>query len=150
MTVLVWLIGILLGLSSSGPEAAPDEEPAEPSPPAATEAFPADLGPVRTQEQIEDRFLTRTPIPACDVVQTDTGGQTEPTSYDCLQQAADAGEGAELVFVTPQDPGVVLTYYRVSPGGPLEVFVDRREIGDPDWVYVRCPVPDDIRTTTCR
>ncbi|MFD1946311.1 hypothetical protein [Nocardioides aestuarii] len=148
MSVLVWLLVALLRLSGSGPATAPDDV-APPEPPAAAEAFPDDLGPVRTQAQIEQRFLTRSPIAACDLAVTGGSAAPRPGSFDCLQAAADAGDEAELIVTSELPDGRYAVYYRVNPGGPLEIFVDRREAAGKDWDYRRCPLPDDISTSTC-
>ncbi len=150
MSLLVWLLAILFRFSSVAPADDMAAEPVEPPAPVSSEPFPADLGPVRTQAAIEDRFLSRSPIAACGVVRTGASGESRPEDYACLQQAADAGAPAELIVSSQQPDGTVLVYYRVNPGGPLEIFVDRRQAEDrPAWIYRRCPVPDDIRSATC-
>jgi len=150
MDVIALLLMLWLGLfSATGPaEVGEPPEPTATTPPASEEPFPAGLGPLRTPAEIEQRFLTRYPIAACDVLHLPLGSPelAEPATYRCLQDAADAGEGAELVVLsTDVDGAPAAVYLRVNPEGPMEVFVDRREgQRGPGWQYQRCRVPEEI------
>lgn len=153
MNIIVVLLMLFLGIfSSSGADPtgeirAPTATPA----PAAADPFPDGLGPLRTDRQIEQRFLTRYPLPACDFV--DTGASTEvgPGFYDCLQEAVDAGDGAELIIASILPGGArAYVYYRTNPDGPLEIFVDLRADGSGrDWDYQRCRPSENIAEETC-
>lgn len=158
MNVIVVLLMVFLGIfSSSGPAA--EESPGEPSATASPtgagsesdDPFPDDLGPLRGDRAIEHRFLTRYPLPTCDIVDTGTSVNPGPGSYDCLQEAADAGDGAELVIATIRPGGdQAYVYYRVNPGGPLEIFVDLRDDGQGrDWDYQRCRPSENIAEEPC-
>lgn len=150
MNIIALLLMLWLGLfSATGPvDGAEAPEPSATTPPAEAEPFPGGLGPLRTQAEIEQRFLTRYPIAACDLVETEVGDPVlaDPATYGCLQAAADAGDGAELVIVSTDADGEPATVYlRVNPDGPMEVFADRREgTRGPGWQYQRCPVPEEI------
>jgi hypothetical protein len=150
MNIIALLLMLWLGLfSTTGPvDGAEVPEPSATTPPAEAEPFPSGLGPLRTQAEIEQRFLTRYPIAACDLVEAEVGDPVlaDPTTYGCLQAAADTGDGAELVIVSTDADGEPATVYlRVNPDGPMEVFADRREgTRGPGWQYQRCPVPEEI------
>jgi hypothetical protein len=156
MNVIVVLLMVFLGVfSSSGTTS--DEPPGEPSattPPTGAEPpsddpFPDDLGPLRGDRAIEQRFLTRYPLPTCDFVDTGDSANPEPGSYDCLQEAVEAGEGAELVIATMRPGGdQAYVYYRTNPDGPLEIFVDLQGDGR-DWDYVRCRPSENIAEEPC-
>ncbi len=151
MTIIVVVLMLFLGIfSSSGPD--PAEEFSEPTAtPAPTDPFPDDLGPLRGDRAIEQRFLTRSPLPACDFVDMGESLDVAPGSYDCLQEAVDAGAGAELIFASIL-PGSdqAYVYYRANPGGPLEIFVDRRTGGSGrDWDYQRCRPSENIVEEAC-
>lgn len=151
MNIIVVLLMLVVGIfSPSGPDPAGDtDEPTATSAPA--DPFPDDLGPLRGDRAIEQRFLTRHPLPACDYVDLGESLDVVPGDYDCLQEAVDAGDGAELVFASilpGGDPAYV--YYRANPGGPLEIFVDRRAGGsDRDWDYQRCRPSENIAEEAC-
>lgn len=153
MNIIVVLLMLFLGIfSSSGADpsgelSAPTATPA----PAAADPFPDDLGPLRGDRAIEQRFLTRYPLPTCDFVDTGTSMNPEPGSYDCLQEAADAGDGAELVLATILPAGDrAYVYYRANPGGPLEIFVDLKDDGEGrDWDYQRCRPSTNIAEEPC-
>lgn len=158
MNVIVVLLMLFFGVFSSfGPSS--DEGSGEPSvaaPPPRPEAptddpFPADLGPLRGDRAIEQRFLTRYPLPTCDFVDTGASVNPEPGSYDCLQEAVDAGEGAELVIATIRPGGEqTYVYYRTNPDGPLEIFVDLQNDGQGrGWDYVRCQPSENIAEEPC-
>ena len=154
MNIIALLLMLWLGLfSATGPvdgavDNAEAPEPSATTPPAEAEPFPTDLGPVRTQAEIEQRFLTRYPVAACDLVEAEVGSPAlaDPATYGCLQAAADSGEGAELLILSTDADGEPATVYlRVNPDGPMEVFADRREGSrGPGWQYQRCAVPEEI------
>jgi hypothetical protein len=155
MSLITWLIALVLGLTSSSGATDAEQPPAPTAtePPASAEPFPADLGPLRTRAEIEQRFLTRSPIAACDVVSAEVGDPAlgDPSTFDCLRGAVDTEDGAELVVLSSDVDGQpAAVYLRVNPGGPMEVFVDRRDgESGPAWQYQRCPVPAEI-TGPCR
>lgn len=158
MNIIVVLLMLLVGLRSSFGVTV-DEDPAvQPAPIAAaaepatsTEPFPDDLGPLRGDRAIEQRFLTRYPLPACDFVDSGPSMDPGPGSYDCLQEAVDAGDGAELIIASILPGGdQAYVYYRTNPDGPLEIFVDLRADGSGrDWDYQRCRPSENIAEETC-
>ncbi len=156
MNVIALLMMLWLAVFSS---TGPVQEPGvgvEPPVPSSTTSPGADVpaeGPPG-EVAIEQRFLTRSPIPVCGYVQASSGSDprlTDPASFDCLRKAVEAGEGAELVGVVSDDRGTsVSTYLRVAPDGPLEVYVDRRASSrGPSWSYERCPVPATFTLDGC-
>lgn len=158
MNLIVVLLMLALGVfSSTGP--APAEETGKPSgttPPTRAEPptddpFPDGLGHLRGDRAIEQRFLNRYPLPTCDFLDTGTSVDPEPRTYDCLQQAVEAGEGAELVIATIRPGGdQAFVYYRTNPRGPLEIFVDLRADGrGRDWDYLRCRPSENIAEEPC-
>ncbi len=156
MNVIVVLLMLFFGVFSSVgavDEAFGDsatEEPTRVEPPS-DDPFPDDLGPLRGDRAIEDRFLTRYPLPTCDFVDTGSSMNPAPGSYDCLQQAVEAGDGAELVIATIRPGGdQAYVYYRTNPDGPLEIFVDLRDDGrGRDWDYLRCRPSENIAEEPC-
>ena len=151
MNIIVVLLMLVVGIfSSSGPD--PVGEFAEPTAtPAPMDPFPEDLGPLRGDRAIEQRFLTRSPLPACDFVDLGESLDVAPGSYDCLQEAVEAGDGAELIIASILPGGdQAYVYYRTNPDGPLEIFVDRRAGGSGrDWDYQRCRPSENIAEEAC-
>lgn len=153
MNVIVVLLLVALGVFSGF--AAPTEEGAgevETTPsPVSDQPFPDDLGPLLTDEAIEQRFLTRTPIEACAFVDLGDSMRPEPVAFTCLQEAVDAGEGAELILATIRPGGdQAYVYYRHNPDGPLEVFVDlRADERGRDWDYLRCRPSENLAEEPC-
>lgn len=156
MTIIVVLLTVFFGVfSGSGPDA--EVEPPAPTgtttPDASTEPFPDGLGPLRGDEAIEQRFLTRYPLPTCDFVYLPVRATVEQRreALSCLQAAADAGEGAELVAAPLADDRVSrYVYYRANPDGPLEIFTDlRADDARRQWDYRRCEPSPDIAEEPC-
>ncbi len=153
MNIIVVLLMLFLGIfSPSGPDPAGElDEPSAASTPTPDDAFPDDLGPLRGDQAIEQRFLTRSPLPACDFIDTGESMDPGPGAYDCLQEAVEAGDGAELIIASilpGGDPAYV--YYRTNPDGPLEIFVDLRAVeNDRHWDYQRCRPSENIAEEAC-
>jgi hypothetical protein len=164
MSVLIWLFLLLFGLG--GFMSADDyavgsdvEEMPAASAPAMPEAtpengfvdpFPDDLGVPTTNQQIQDRFATRWPLPSCGFVDlsTDVGED----GWQCLQAAVGGKEGAELVVLDFADDMPMRTStYRVNPDGPMEIFVDVSQVPGtaPTWEYRQCRPSQDLRTEPC-
>lgn len=162
MNLIVWLLVVYLGLFSafgSGSGSAEAESDAvEPPPPSATErpdATPDSNAAPRGQSGIEQRFLSRVPLPTCGMVtEQEQPGQAPPDQvWGCLQDAADTGGGAELIRVTSTVEGdLIYTYYRVSPEDGLEMYTDARQdrFGGADWDYRRCRPSADLRRAPCQ
>lgn len=172
MSWILWLLFLLFGFGSffgvsesmeaeegSGSADAPGQIEIEPSEPSETteptqengfaDPFPDDLGVPRTQQEIQERFMSRWPVPSCGVV--DLASDTGEQSWPCLQSAVGSKEGAELVVLDLDGEGPMTTMYRVNPDGPMEIFVDTSEVpgSKPTWEYRQCQPSTDIRTEPC-
>lgn len=137
---LVFGFGSFLGGSSSTVT-----EEAVPEPSAA--ASPVSPSSVQLPPKlVRSMFKAREELRSCGTLTSDSRGED---AWACLQDAADAGEGAELVRRATTDEGDPITsYYRVSYG-ELEIFTDNSLDafrGDPAWTYDVCQVPDDVRS----
>lgn len=160
MNVIAVLLLVWLRLTSSFGDVVEDfagddaqERPTDPPTSAVEEAFPADLGVPGTDGEIEHRFLSRTPLPTCGMVQvTDAALQGPGVAYDWRCLAAARADGAEsLVVLTATAGDPVYTYYRLNPHGPMEIFIDRRADPDADtgWLYRQCEPAPDLRDRPC-
>jgi hypothetical protein len=160
MSVLIWFLLVVLGFGAFGSVGSAEtgsavEEPPVPSstqlPSSLSDPFPDDLPFPSTNAEIQERYATRSPLPACGFVEitTDDGGDQADEAWSCLQGAVGDDVGAELLVFDYGDP-MSTTTYRVNPDGPLEIFVDAAVTGaKPAWQYRQCQPSDDLRTEPC-
>lgn len=167
MSVLFWLLLLLFGFGGFGGFSSADDhavgsEVEEVPAPSATEKpevtpengfadpFPDDLGVPTTNQQIQDRFANRWPLPSCGFVDLSTDAGED--GWQCLQAAVGGREGAELVVLDfADDMPMRTTTYRVNPDGPMEIFVDVSQVPGtaPTWEYRQCQPSQDLRTEPC-
>jgi len=161
MSVLIWFLLVVLGFGAFGSVGGPEAEPGVEAPPVPSstempsdpsDPFPDDLPLPSTNAEIQERYATRSPLPACGFVEitTDDGGDRADEAWSCLQDAVGGETGAELMVFDFGDP-MSTTTYRVNPDGPVEVFVDTAEVPGtkPAWQYRQCRPSDDLRTEPC-
>jgi hypothetical protein len=70
----------------------------------------------------------------------------------CLREALRLGEGAELSLSYPTVEGdTIRTYYRLTPQGALQLYVDNTEdaFGDQKWWFTDCYRPDWLSEVSC-
>jgi hypothetical protein len=166
MSWILWLLMLMFGVGSffgvsESPEAEVGVGSAEAPALSATQPteatpkdgfadpFPDDLGVPVTNRQIQDRFVSRWPLPSCGFVDLATDAGDE--GWRCLQAAVGGKDGAELVVLDFDEQPMTTTTYRVNPDGPMEVFVDTSEVPGtkPTWEYRQCQPSKDIRTEPC-
>ncbi len=163
MSVLIWFLLVVLGFgafgSVGGAEAQPGVEVAPPVPSTGaampgdpSDPYPDDLPVPSTSAEIQERYGTRSLMPACGFVEitTDNGGQQADEAWTCLQDAVGGETGAELVVFDFRDT-MSTTTYRVNPDGPLEIFVDAGDLPGtrPQWTYRQCQPSADLRSEPC-
>jgi len=127
--IVLWLLAALLSFSSgSAPGPAEDVEPAEPA-----------------LSEVQWQFMQRDPLPSCGGYDLGLGSITDAgAGWDCLREAAD-GEGAELeITVSTVEGDPIRHYYRVTPDGLMEVYVDTTDdgFGPQGWTFESCSVED--------
>ncbi|WP_238985789.1 hypothetical protein [Kineococcus radiotolerans] len=87
-------------------------------------------------------FRERSAVPQCASITVPQGGPASSALQDCLLGAAAQREGAEVLvtsLTTEGDP--IKTYYRVVPGGEVEIFTDATadSFGSGKWSHDWCP-----------
>ncbi|WP_432503025.1 hypothetical protein [Kineococcus arenarius] len=87
-------------------------------------------------------FRERPALPQCAPITVPQGRPVPAALQDCLLGAGAQHEGVEVQvtsLTTEGDP--IRTYYRVLPGGGVEVFTDATadSFGSGEWSHDRCP-----------
>jgi hypothetical protein len=74
------------------------------------------------------------------------------SEFKCLRAAFDSGSAAELKVQSPTTEGdPVTSYYRVTPAGTAEVYVDstRDKFSDQKWSFADCKQPESVLDVNC-
>lgn len=106
-------------------------------------------------DPVRDQWEDRSTLPSCGEVALEQGdllrreGRSE---LACLRSALDSGEGAELLVRFPTVEGDPVTeYYRVTPAGTTEIYVDstKDENSDQEWSFAECKQPESVLDVNC-
>lgn len=106
-------------------------------------------------DPIQDEWESRDKYPSCGEVQLDQGDRLAVRGrqeIDCLRKALDAGQGAEMSvssLTIEGDP--IREYYRLTPAGVLEVYVDSTDdqFSDQKWSMDDCHTPKWLPEVSC-
>ena len=105
--------------------------------------------PVR--DQWEDRAIL-TNCGSVTLKQGETLRRQARSELACLRAALDSKAGAELKVQSPTVEGDQITeYYRVTPTGATEIYVDATEdeFGDQKWSFAQCAQPTIVLDVNC-
>ncbi len=106
-------------------------------------------------DPVRDHWEDRASLASCGEVTLRQGerlqreGQSE---LECLRAAFDSRSGAELKVQFPTTEGDPVTeYYRVTPAGTTEVYVDstQDEFSDQRWSFADCKQPKSVLDVNC-
>lgn len=106
-------------------------------------------------DPVRDQWEDRSSLPNCGEVALEQGERLEQegrSELACLRAALDSGEGAELKVEYPAVEGDPVTeYYRVTPAGTTEVYVDSTEdeFSDQKWSFAECDQPESVLDVNC-
>lgn len=106
-------------------------------------------------DPVHDQWEDRSSLPSCGEVTLEQGEhlrQQARSELACLRAALESGEGAELAVEYPTDEGDRVTeYYRVTPAGTTEVYVDSTEDvnSDQKWSFAECEQPKSVLDVNC-
>ena len=112
---------------------------------------PDERDPVPPEEDpVGRRWLTREPLPDCGRLDVDQGAgwrETDPSVFDCFDEALDNGTKAELAVVYPTIEGdPIRAWYRLTGDG-MEIYEDTSADsfgGDSAWLFLTCDIPDRL------
>ena len=106
-------------------------------------------------DPVRDQWEARATLPDCGSVilkQGETLRRHARSELACLRAALDAKGGAELKVQSPTVEGDPITeYYRVTPTGTTEIYVDATEdeFGDQKWSFAQCAQPTTVLDVNC-
>ena len=106
-------------------------------------------------QQVHDQWEERASLPSCGEVTVDLLERLEKVGRSelaCLSASMTSGKGAELVVRSSTKEGdPVTTYYRVTPAGTTEVYIDRTgdENSGQDWGFAECKEPESVLDANC-
>lgn len=104
---------------------------------------------------MHDEWEKRSSVPSCGEVALELRERLEQearSELSCLRAARNSGEGAELkVRQRTQEGDPVTYYYRVTPAGTTELYLDSTK--DPNsgegWGYSDCLEPQSVLDVNC-
>lgn len=106
-------------------------------------------------DPVQEQWESREKYPSCGDVELGQGEQIENQAtqeIECVRQALDAGEGAELKVSFPTVEGdPIREYYRLTPQGALELYVDSTDdpSSDQKWSSADCYTPGWLPEISC-
>jgi hypothetical protein len=106
-------------------------------------------------DPVRDQWEDRATLPDCGSVileQGETLRRHARSELACLRAALDSKGGGELKVRSPTVEGDPITeYYRVTPTGTTEIYVDATEdqFGDQEWSFAQCDQPTTVLDVNC-
>jgi hypothetical protein len=106
-------------------------------------------------DPVRDQWGDRASLASCGEVVLEQGERLQHevrSEFECLRAAFHSGSGAELKVQAPTTEGdPVTSYYRVTPAGTTEVYVDSThdKFGDQKWSFADCKQPESVLDVNC-
>ena len=106
-------------------------------------------------DPVQEQWQSRDEYSGCGDVELTQGHQIKTQAkeqIECMRSALEAGESAELKVTAPTVEGdPVRTYYRLTPKGALEVYVDSTDdsFGSQDWSFTECDTATWLPGVSC-
>jgi len=106
-------------------------------------------------DPIETQWESRESLPTCGSLELEQGEELKvegKTELACMERAMDAGRGAELaVRYTTTEGDPVTEYFRVTPDGSTEVYIDSTQdaFSDQKWSFAACDQPNTVLDVSC-
>jgi len=106
-------------------------------------------------DPVHDQWEDRASLASCGEVTLEQGERLKlegRSEFECLRAAFTSGSGAELKVQSPTVEGdPVTSYYRVTPAGTTEVYVDSTQDGfsDQKWSFADCKQPESVLDVNC-